>query len=189
MTSCAILLAAGRSSRFRAPGSKLLAEFRGRPLVQWAMLAASNSGCDDVAVVDGAIDLSPALLPELTLLHNQDWARGQASSLQMGLAWAKSRGHSQALVGLGDQPLVTSSAWDAVRLAPAAAIVAATYQGRRGHPVRLSERVWDLLPRDQDFGARELMRAHPEMVVEIECPGNPADVDTIEDLERHRLGL
>jgi len=187
MTTAAILLAAGGSSRFRAPGSKLLAEFRGRPLVQWAMLAASNSGCDEVAVVDGAIDLAHVALGELTLLHNPDWSDGQATSLQMGLDWARGRAHSQVLVGLGDQPLVTSSAWEMVRLAPPAPIVAATYQGRRGHPVRLSEAVWGLLPRDQDFGARELMRTHPEMVMEVECPGNPGDVDTVEDLERHRL--
>ena len=188
MTTAAVLLAGGRSSRFHGVGSKLLAEFRGRPLVQWAMLAASNSGCDEVAVVDGAVDLSPVLLPELFLLHNRDWANGQATSLQMGVEWARTRGHRAVLVGLGDQPLITSSAWDAVRLAPESPIVVATYRGRRGHPVRLAAAVWKLLPYGEDAGARELMRAQPEMVSEVECPGDPADVDTVQDLERHRLG-
>ena len=188
MTTAGLLLAAGGSTRFLGTGSKLLAEFRGRPLVQWPMLAASNSGCDEVAVIDGALDLSSVLLPDLNLLHNRNWAAGQASSLQLGIQWCRSRGHDLVLVGLGDQPLVPSTAWDAVRLAESAPITAATYSGRRGHPVRLAQEVWHLLPTEGDHGARSLMQLHPEMVLEVECLGDPADVDTVEDLERHRLG-
>ncbi|MHB1500128.1 MAG: nucleotidyltransferase family protein [Candidatus Dormibacteria bacterium] len=188
MTVAGLLLAAGGSSRFLGAGSKLLADFRGRPLVQWPMLAAFNSGCDEVAVVDGALDLSAVLLPGLILLHNPNWASGQATSLRLGIEWCRSQGHDLVLVALGDQPLIPSTAWDSVRLAEVAPITAASYSGRRGHPVRLAAEVWDLLPEEGDHGARELMRARPEIVLEVECPGDPADVDTVEDLERHRLG-
>ncbi len=187
MTTAGLLLAAGGSTRFLGSGSKLLADFRGRPLVQWPMLAASHSGCDEVAVVDGALDLSPVLLPDLELLHNPGWAAGQASSLHLGIEWCRSRGHDAVVVGLGDQPLIPSTAWDVVRLAEAAPIVAAVYSGRRGHPVRLAREIWKLLPTQGDHGARLLMQRHPEMVLEVECMGDPADVDTVEDLERHRL--
>jgi molybdenum cofactor cytidylyltransferase len=188
MTTAGLLLAAGGSTRFLGSGSKLLAEFRGRPLVQWPMLAASNSGCDEVAVIDGALDLSSVLLPDLELLHNPSWAMGQATSLQLGIQWCRGRGHDLVVVGLGDQPLIPSTAWDAVRLAEVAPIAVATYSGRRGHPVRLAREVWELLPKAGDRGAASLMQLHPELVLEVECLGDPADVDTVEDLERHRLG-
>lgn len=179
------MLAAGGGRRFSGvPGAahKLLAPFRGRPVVAWALDAALGAAFDETVVVVGAVDLD---LPDgVTRLDNPGWADGQAGSLAVALAHARSRGHEAVVVGLGDQPLVTSEAWRLVRSATGSPIAVATYDGRRRNPVRLAATIWDELPRRGDVGARDLIAAHPELAEDVPCPGTPVDIDTVEDLHR-----
>ena len=176
----ALVLAAGGGSRFDAARHKLLTPLRGRPVVAWAVGAAVASGLP-VLVVTGAVDLAAALPEGVATRHNPDWASGQATSLQAGLRLAG--GHDAVVVGLGDQPFVEADAWRLVAEG-STPIVVATYQGERGNPVRLAAEVWPLLPTAGDEGARPLMRERPELVSGVACPGNPADIDTVGDLER-----
>lgn len=178
----AVVLAAGGGTRFAGGGHKLLAGFRGRPLVAWAVEAAVRSGIGEVAVVTGAVDLSSLLPDGVVELRNDRWAAGQATSLQVALDWARRRGFDAIVVGLGDQPGVTAEAWRRVAASPAA-VAAATYGGERRNPVRLAAEVWPLLPAAGDAGARAVFDSVPGGVAEVACPGEPADVDTVEDLE------
>lgn len=191
MTAAAVVLAAGSGSRFTGEGHKLLALFRGRPLVAWAVEAAAGAGLDEVLVVEGAVLLSEALAGTearspvpVRRLVNARWAEGQAGSLAVAVDAAASAGHDAVVVGLADQPLVPSGAWRAVAAATATLVAVATYGGRRRNPVRLASAVWPLLSRDGDEGARELMRRRPDLVGEVACQGEPVDVDTVEDLGR-----
>jgi nicotine blue oxidoreductase len=93
-----------------------------------------------------------------------------------------------AVVLLADQPLVGAGAVE--RLAAAfeegAKVAVATYGGRRRNPVLFSRAVWPLLESELsgDAGARAVLRRHPDLVTEVPCDevGDPADVDTAEDL-------
>jgi molybdenum cofactor cytidylyltransferase len=177
----AVVLAAGGGSRFEGPEHKLVASFRGRPLVWWALAAATGACLDEVAVIVGAVDLGAAVPEGVQVVENPDWASGQASSLQKAVAWASERQHEAVVVGLGDQPLVPSSAWAAVAASPNPVAVA-TFDGQRRPPVRLDRSVWSLLPTAGDEGARVLMKERPDLVHEVVCQGQPADIDNEEDL-------
>jgi molybdenum cofactor cytidylyltransferase len=202
----AVVLAAGGGTRWRAAGDrrssheageadpdptppdqrprhKLLAPFRGRPVVAWAVEHALAADVGPTWVVTGAVDLGSVLPAGVEILANPAWAEGQATSLQTAVDEARRRGAPALVVGLGDQPLIPPSAWAAVA-ASGAAIAVATYDGQRRNPVKLSAAVWDLLPRAGDEGARSLIRSRPDLVQEVPCQGEPVDIDTREDLDR-----
>jgi CTP:molybdopterin cytidylyltransferase MocA len=188
MTVAGVVLAAGGGRRFTASGGeghKLLAVLDGEPVVVRALEAVLAAGLDEVVVVHGAVDLTAVVPPDVVLLHNPGWEDGIASSLQLAVRHAADAGHDAVVVGLGDQPGVTADAWRTVAAAPLEPPIAvATYDGRRGNPVRLAAAVWSLLPVGGDEGARALMRGRPELVREVPCTGRAWDVDTVEDLER-----
>ncbi len=178
-----MVLAAGGGTRFGAGEHKLLAAFRGRPLVSWAVEAALGAGFDDTVVVTGAVDLGGVLPPAVTVVENPRWADGQATSLQTGVRWARDARFDAVVVGLGDQPLVPSEAWMAVG-ASSSPIAVATFDGQRRPPTRLAASVWPLLPLDGDEGARVVMAGNPELVEAVACRGQAIDIDTVEDLAR-----
>lgn len=182
-TPAAPTFGAGGSGTAADADHKLLASFRGRPLVTWALRAALGAGLERTWVVTGAVDLGGAVPPGVEVLHNPGWCRGQAGSLQVALRAADEAGLGAVVVGLGDQPMIPSGAWRAVASGPGP-IVVASYAGRRRNPVRLDREVWSQLTTDGDEGARGLMRSHPELVREVACVGDPADIDTLEDLHR-----
>ena len=179
-----MVLAAGGGTRFEGPNHKLLADLRGKPVVAWAVDAAVEAALDETVVVVGAVDVASVLEGrEVTLVANDRWRDGIASSLAAAVDHAAARGHDAIVVGLGDQPFVTADAWRTLASAASGApIVVATYDGARRNPVRLSHTVWSLIDREGDDGARSLMRRRPDLVGEVACRGIPADVDTVEDL-------
>jgi CTP:molybdopterin cytidylyltransferase MocA len=183
VTTLAVVLAAGGGSRFAGSTHKLLAPLRGRPVLSWAVAAPLAAGLP-VLVVTGAVDVTDAIAEfDVEVIRNGSWSEGQATSLGAAVGVALARDHDAVVVGLGDQPLLTPQAWAAVA-ASTAPIAVATYAGRRGQPVRLAAEVWPDLPTSGDEGARRLLAGTAHRVAEVACQGDPADIDTQEDLRR-----
>lgn len=179
----AAVLAAGAGRRFDPVRPKLLEQWRGRPLIAWAVDHVTAAGFCSVAVVCGAVDLTDTLPPSVTVVRNAAWSDGQATSLQAAVAWARSEGAAVLTVGLGDQPLVPPAAWRRVACA-GSPIAFARFGTTRCPPVRVDRSVWPLLPTAGDVGARELVAGRPDLVTVVDCPGVGDDVDTPDDLAR-----
>jgi nicotine blue oxidoreductase len=184
----AVLLAAGSGSRFG--GGKLLAPYRGRPLIEASLANLADAPVDETVVVvgDDAERLRAVCEPYgVRVVENPGWQRGQSTSVRAGLL-ALGPEVRAAVVLLADQPLVGPGAVERLLAAfeEGAKVAVATYGGKRRNPVLFSREVWPLLEAELsgDEGARAVLRRHPDLVTEVPCDevGDPADVDTAEDL-------
>jgi CTP:molybdopterin cytidylyltransferase MocA len=184
----AIVLAAGGGSRFG--GRKLLAQLGGQPLIEAVLDNLREAPVDEVIVVIGAEAERLREVCEryaIRIVENEEWEQGQSTSVLAGL---RACAGGAAVVLLGDQPLVGAGAVERLvaAFAEGAKIAVATYGGKRRNPVLFSREVWPLLEAELagDEGARSVLRRYPELVVEVPCDGvgDPADVDTREDLGR-----
>lgn len=186
-----VLLAAGGGTRLGV--AKALVELGGRRLVERGESTLRRAGCAPVVVVLGAraADASPLVTGQVVV--NEAWTDGMGGSLRAGLEALGTSGAAAAVVTLVDQPFVGEAAVGRlVQAWRAGALVAvATYGGAPRNPVLLDRRVWDdLLPcLGGDQGARQWLRAHPDVVVAVPCDdvADPTDIDTAEDLEAARL--
>ena len=176
----AVVLAAGAGTRFHGPTHKLLAPWRGVPVLRRSVDAAVEAGIGPVVVVSGAVRLDGVVPAGVTVVDNPAWASGLSSSLRAGVVAAAELGADAVVVGLGDMPGVPPSAWRAVA-ASGAELATAAYGGRASPPVRLGRSVWTDLSASGDEGARRLLRSRPDAVV-VEVDGDGVDVDVLGDL-------
>lgn len=164
----AVVLAAGEGSRFGGPKQKRLLP---------AVLARlDRTAVDDVVVVLGAHRFA---VEGARAVVAGDWECGPGASLRAGLD-ALGPDVGVAVVCLADGPLLAPAAVDRVVAAwraGAGDVVAASYGGKRSHPVALARSVWSAVP---DGGGR-LLEA---VLVPCDDLGSPDDVDTPEDLAR-----
>ena len=181
----AIVLAAGQSRRM-GPDNKLLALVDGRPMVSHVVDAMLASRAGPVIVVTGhQADQVRAALGDRPVqwCHNPAYADGLSTSLKAGLdALPEVEG---VLIALGDMPRIRPDQIDRLIAAfnptEGRAICVPTVAGKRGNPVLFATR---LIPEMQqlsgDVGARHLIGAHAEAVVEIEMDDDSAllDIDT-----------
>jgi len=194
----AVILAAGRSSRYCEQGgaeaSKLVADYRGAPLVRAVADAALASRARPIFVVTGharaEVEAALAGLP-LTFVDNPDFATGLASSLKTGIG-ALPQGVAGAVVLLGDMPEIQARVIDSLidRLAdnPDAVAAAPVFAGQRGNPVLLGRSLFLKLARlGGDEGARRLLNGAEGVIdVPFDDAAVTLDIDTPAELAAAR---
>jgi CTP:molybdopterin cytidylyltransferase MocA len=185
-----LILAAGGGRRLGGP--KALLRHGNATLVERAVAAARDGGCDPTVVVLGAkadavqaqVDLSG-----VTVVVNRGWGSGMGSSLRAGLAALADTEVRAVVVLLVDMPGITGAAIRRVAALPyGAALVCASYGGRRGHPMLLGRDHWPgiVTLAASDVGARPYLLAHKDEIQDIVCDdvAHDGDVDTAQDAER-----
>ena len=187
----AVVLAAGAGRRFG--GSKLLALWRDRPLVAWAVETALAAPVERVTVVLGCdadaveVALAPWRCDRLTFVQTAHWSDGMGRSLSDGVAslpadWAA------LFVLLGDMPAIPSHLGAPFLLAVLGGAVAVlpTLAGRDGHPAALGRGFWARHgPTTGDAGLRRAL-AQDQGVLRLPTRafGVRFDIDTPADLDR-----
>lgn len=162
----AVVLAAGEASRFGSPKQRLL--------LPRVLERVRESSVDEIVVVAGAYDLHPA--DGERVVPCAEWHAGPGASLRCGVA-ALGDDVEAAVVVLADGPNLASASVDRVleEWRRSGGVVAASYDGSRGHPLAVGRADWRDIP---DEGLRD----RDVRLVACDDLGAPGDIDTPEDL-------
>jgi molybdenum cofactor cytidylyltransferase len=189
----AILLAAGESKRMGKP--KQLMPFGESTLLEQAIDNLMNSAVDEIIVVlghkaEGMIKTIAA--KPVKMVVNPNYRDGMSTSIMAGLSLVDSQAQA-VMLALGDQPSVDSQTIN--RLIEEfyrhdKGIAIPTYRGMRGHPIIFAIKYKPkLLGLKGDIGGREIIKQHPDDVLEvaIDSASVVSDIDTTDDY-RFQLG-
>lgn len=181
-----VLLAAGLSRRF-GMGSKLVANYRGKPLaLHAAETLVALPFAQHIAVCQAGDDVLVGLLARLgfAVVTNPDPARGQSSSVKLGVQTAKQQ--QAVLICLADMPLVTADHVRSVveRVTPGSIVASTSPSGGPPMPPAAFPRDYmhELLHLEGDRGAGHLLPLADRVVAP---EGTLADFDTLIDFQRN----
>jgi molybdenum cofactor cytidylyltransferase len=188
----ALLLAAGMGERMG--GVKQLLSLGGQRMIEAALANLQNARLDEIIVVLGfaASQVRPLVegRERVTVVVNPQFAEGMSTSIHEGLRAISPRA-AGILIALADQPFIPPEVINALIegfAAGAKGIVLPVFEGKRGHPVILDRKRYEaeLFALQGDVGGREIVREHPEDVLEIAVAseGVLIDIDAPEDYQK-----
>jgi molybdenum cofactor cytidylyltransferase len=161
----AVILSGGESRRMGSP--KALVPYRGKTFVEHLIEVTRHPRVGITRIVVGAH--AEEIRGRLTaraneVVVNQDWAKGQLSSIQTGVRSLPPGGTEGMILCPVDHPIVTAEL--IARLiekfdASGKSIVLPMYRGRRGHPLIFRATLYEeLLAASAEVGARQVVWAH-----------------------------
>jgi molybdenum cofactor cytidylyltransferase len=187
----ALVLAAGAGSRFG--GGKLMALWRGRPLIEAALATAFAAPVEGVVLATGAdpavAEAAKAFAGDrpLEVVVADDWSDGLSASLKAGLK-ALPEAAEGVLVFLGDMPRVPTAVLEPLaRALETASAAVPVWRSEIGHPAAISRTLFpSILDLEGDRGARGLLLGLGPALIRIEAPDDGVlfDVDRPQDLDQ-----
>ena len=179
-----VVMAAGNASRFGS--NKLLAEYRGKPLFQYALEALPCETFEKIVVVSQYPELlRHAKVYGFTAIENNRPNLGQSHSIHLGLAavWDC----DAVLFQVADQPNLrreSIAALIAFYRSDPDHIAGLAHEGQRGNPCIFPARFFpELMDIRGDRGGNVVIRQHPEALRLLEVDASELrDVDTPEIL-------
>lgn len=185
----AVILSGGESRRMGSP--KALLPYQGRPFLEHLLEVTLQPQIGVRRVVLGAHAgpiAKEVLLSADEIVINEDWEKGQLSSIQAALR-SLPAGTDGMLLCLIDHPLVSMTLLHELMESfykSGKAIVLPVFEGRRGHPVIFSAALYEeLLKAPMELGARAVVWAHRGEIEEVQtneegCVLNLNDPDTLQ---------
>jgi molybdenum cofactor cytidylyltransferase len=161
----AVILSGGESRRMGSP--KALVPYRGKTFVEHLIEVTRHPRVGITRIVVGAHaeEIGGRLTAHANeVVVNQDWAKGQLSSIQTGVRSLPASGTEGMILCPVDHPIVTANL--VARLieefdASGKSIVLPMYRGRRGHPLIFRATLYEeLLAASAEVGARQVVWAH-----------------------------
>ena len=192
----AVILSAGESSRMGRP--KALLPIDGETFIEKIVGTLKKTSVGRIIVILGhdAAEMRRRIehLP-VEIVINPDYKMGQLSSLQVALRrLEKEPDCDGVLVHLVDHPYLDAKLAETLIQRFSASrklIVVPSYNGKRGHPVIFSRRLFgELLAAPMDQGAKAVVNAHSADTLEVgtENEGITLDIDTPELYRQHVKG-
>jgi molybdenum cofactor cytidylyltransferase len=176
----AVILSAGESSRMGSPKALVpigRTTFLGH-LLEVIQQSKKNTesrqeiGCTRVVLGAHTKEITERIpLDNSAIVLNPHWQQGQLSSIKEAIRSLKEVQTDGIILFLVDHPLISAElVGELVRqfYASGRAIVLPKFGGKRGHPVIFASRLYaELLAAPAEQGARTVVWAHPEEVLEV----------------------